>query len=202
MNFGFIGAGLVAQTVSRHLLQHGHHVLLSNRRSAASLLDLVASLGPGAQAGTPNDAAQQDFVVLGVTWPQVQEALTAVPDWKDRVLIDATNRFESLNPLRLGDLSGMTSSEIVAQYAPGARVVKLFNTVPMTWIQDFSPTKPRTVLFISGDDAEAKEALQAIIEEIGFACVNLGTLTEGGRLQQLGGPLAGLNLTLLERFKI
>jgi predicted dinucleotide-binding enzyme len=53
-------------------------------------------------------------------------------------------------PLTLGDISGRTSSEVVADLAPGARVVKAFNSVPMAWISDFRPSKPNTVLFISG----------------------------------------------------
>jgi 8-hydroxy-5-deazaflavin:NADPH oxidoreductase len=93
-----------------------------------------------------------------------------------------------------------TSSEIVADLAPGAKVVKVFNSVPMSWISDFSSTKPRTVLFISGNDAEAKKPLNDLIEQVGFSCVDLGSLAIGGRLQQLGGPLAGIKLTFAERF--
>jgi predicted dinucleotide-binding enzyme len=70
----------------------------------------------------------------------------------------------------------------------------------MSWISDFSPTKPRTVLFISGDDADAKKPVNDLIEEVGFCCVDLGSLAVGGRLQQLGGPLLGVRLTFSERF--
>lgn len=202
VTFGFIGAGPVAQTIAKHLLQHGQEVVLSNSRGADTLSELVASLGNGAPAATPAEAAHQDYVVLSVKWPHVEAALSAISDWTGRILIDATNRFVSLNPLRLGDLSDITSSEIVAKHAPGARVVKLFNTVPMGWIQDFSPTKPRTVLFMSGDDQQAKDELRAIVETIGFACIDVRSLAEGGRIQQLGGPLSALNLTLIEKLQL
>lgn len=202
MTFGFIGAGTVAQTVAKHLLQHGHQVVLSNSRGAETLSDLARSLGDGASAGTPAQAADQTFVVLSVMWPHAKEALAAVPDWTGRILIDATNRFESLDPVDLGDLSGPTSSELVAQWAPGARVVKLFNSVVMAWIRDFSPDKPRTVLFISGDDQAAKDELSAIISEVGFEPVDLGSLAVGGRLHQVGAPLAGLNLTLVGKHRV
>src|SRR6202042_1430871 len=117
---------------------------------------LVKELGRGAEAGTPQQAAEQDLVVLAVNWSSVQTALFSVADWKGRILVDATNRVASYRPLALGNISGRTSSEIVADLAPGARVVKAFNSVPMSWISDFSPSKPRTVLFISGDDPDAK----------------------------------------------
>ena len=138
--------------------------------------------------------------MLSVGWAHVPEALASVPDWSGRTLIDATNRINPETPSDLGDLSGRTSSEIVADQAVGAKVIKAFNSIPMKWIDDTSPEKPRTVLFISGDDAGAKQALGDVLEQVGFAAVDLGTLAFGGRQQQVGGPLAGLNLTLHDRF--
>ena len=200
MRIGFLGAGVVAQTISRHVLPLGHQVVLSNTRGADSLRPLAAQLGRGATAGTPRQAAEQDIVVLAVNWPNVQAALFSVPDWSGRVLVDATNRVAGYDPFTLGDLSGRTSSEIVADLAPGARVVKAFNSVPMSWISDFSPDKPRTVLFVSGDDSDAKKPVGELIEQAGLCSIDLGSLATGGRLQQLGGPLAGINLTFGGRF--
>ncbi len=197
MKFGFIGAGVVAQTIARHILPFGHEVLLSNSRGPDTLTDIVSQLGPGASAGTPQQAAEQEIVVLSVEWPRVPEALASVPDWSGRTLIDATNRINPDNP---SDLSGPTSSETVADRAVGAKVVKAFNSIPMQWIDDASPEKPKTVLFVSGDDASAKSTLIEVLEQVGFAAVDLGTLAIGGRQQQVGGPLAGLNLTLHDRF--
>jgi predicted dinucleotide-binding enzyme len=202
MKIGFIGAGVVAQTVAKHVLPFGHKVVLSNSRGPDTLASLVQELGSGAMAATPQEAADQEIVVLAVNWPKVQTALFSIPDWKDRVIVDATNRVASYSPLALGDISGRTSSEIVADLAPGAKVVKAFNSVPMAWISNFSSSKPRTVLFISGDDAEAKKPVHNLIEEIGYESVDLGSLAVGGRLQQLGGPLAGIRLIFLERFSL
>jgi predicted dinucleotide-binding enzyme len=202
MKIGFIGAGIVAQTISKHVLPFGHQVLLSNTRGPDSLASLVRELGPGATAGSPQEAAAQDMVVLAVNWSSVQTALFSIADWKGRILVDATNRVASYRPLALGNISGRTSSEIVADLAPGARVVKAFNSVPMSWISDFSSTKSRTVLFISGDDEKAKEPLNELIEQLGLSCVDLGSLAIGGRLQQLDGPLAGIRLTFTERFAL
>ena len=202
MKIGIIGAGTVAQTITRHVLPLGHQVMLSNTRGPESLAQLVKQLGPGASAGTPQQAADQEIVVLAVMWWHVQAALFSILDWKGRVLVDATNRVAGIAPLSIGDVSGRTSSEIVADLAPGSKVIKAFNSVPMSWIADFSPEKPRTVLFISGDDDAAKKPLHELIEQAGFACVDLGSLAVGGRLQQLGGPLAGIRLNYVERFAL
>jgi predicted dinucleotide-binding enzyme len=199
MKIGLIGAGAVAQNIARHVLPFGHQVVLSNSRGPDSLAPLIKQLGRGAVAGTPQQAADQDVVILTVEWWNVQKALSAIPDWSGRVLVDATNRIAGVNPFSLGDISGRTSSDMVADHAPGAKVVKAFNSVPMAWISDTSASKPRTVLFISGDDAAAKKPLGDLIEEAGLTCIDLGSLAVGGRLQQLGGPLAGLRLTYSER---
>jgi 8-hydroxy-5-deazaflavin:NADPH oxidoreductase len=202
MRIGFIGAGSVAQTVAKHVLFRGYRVLLSNTRGPESLAPLVKELGPGAEAGTPQQAVEQDLVVFAVTWPQVESALSSVSRWKDRILIDATNRVASITPFSLGDLSGPTSSEIIASHVPGATIVKAFNSVSMAWISDFSPSKSRTVLFLSGDSADAKKPVYDIIDQIGFEPVDLGSLAIGGRLQQLGGPLAKIRLNFIEKFSL
>jgi predicted dinucleotide-binding enzyme len=200
MKIGFLGAGQVAQTIARHVLPLGHEVVLSNTRGPQSLQALVKDLGAGASAGTPQQAAEQDIVVLAVMWPAVQGALSSVPDWSGRILVDATNRLPRSNTLSPGDLPERTSSEVVADLAPGARVVKAFNSVPMAWIADTSSSKPNTVLFVSGDDQEAKQPVLDLVQESGLCGIDLGSLRTGGGLQQLGGPLAGIRLTAGERF--
>src|ERR1700759_1839026 len=104
MKIGFIGAGTVAQTIARHVLPFGHKVLLSNTRGPESLTSVIEKLGSGATAGTPQEATEQEIVVLAVMWPSVQRALMTIPDWKGRVLVDATNRVAGVNPFRLGDI--------------------------------------------------------------------------------------------------
>jgi predicted dinucleotide-binding enzyme len=200
MKIGFIGAGPVAQTIARHALAVGHQVVLSNSRGPESLAAVVAQLGAGAAAGTTKEAAEQDLVVLAVKWWHTQAALFSVGDWTGRILVDATNRVASLEPLALGDITGRTSSEIVADLAPGAKVVKAFNTLPMSRISDFSSSKPKTAFFVSGNDVGAKKVVTDLIEEFGFYSLDLGSLAEGGRLQQTGGPLVGINLTFNDRF--
>ena len=198
MKIGFIGAGQVATTLSKHFLKAGHEVLLSNAHGPESIASLSGELGSKATIGTIDEAAAQDFVVLCVPWVKVPQALSQVRDWKGRVLVDATNSFDSV-ALMPAELNGKTSSEIVASHAPGATVLKAFNNVTMKWISDFSDDKPQSVLFIAGDEPNAKKKLQALIEDVGFASIDLGGLVEGGRLYELGAPLSGLHLSLLSR---
>jgi predicted dinucleotide-binding enzyme len=50
------------------------------------------------------------------------------------------------------------------------------------------------VIFVSGDDEESKGVVKDLIVSFGFAAFDLGGIVTGGRIQQAGGPLAGLDL--------
>src|SRR5215469_1051544 len=132
MQVGMIGAGHVSQALARYLLQAGHRVMLSSRHGPESLADRVRALGDGATAGTVKEAARAPIVLLAVPWTQIAPALSGLPPWEGRILIDATNHFVQTEPqLLLADLGGRVSSEMVAELAPGARVVKGLNTLTM-----------------------------------------------------------------------
>jgi 8-hydroxy-5-deazaflavin:NADPH oxidoreductase len=208
MKIGFIGAGKVTRTLSRHFIGAGHTVVVSNSRGPETLADFVADLGPGAQAGTKQQAAECDVVILATNWVSVADALKGI-DWRGRILIDATNAhmdpipnisLEGVTRSRAA-LKGRTSSEIVAEMAVGARLVKSLSNMPMMWIQDFSPNKPRTVIFTSGDDAEAKRLVIELINSTGLVAIDLGSLAMGDAMHDVGGPLSGLEFHLVRRLR-
>jgi predicted dinucleotide-binding enzyme len=206
MRIGFIGAGNVGKTIARHVIKAGHSVVISNSRGPESLRDIVSDLGPSAKAGTREEAAESDLVILCVHWRQAREALAGI-EWTGRILVDTTNAHSEvpadISPAGLAKSraalakTGRTSSEFIVEWAPGARVVKAFSNMPMAWITDFSESKPKTVIFASGDDLEAKRLVMDLVKGMGFAPVDLGSLREGGALHQVGGPLSGLELHLL-----
>jgi 8-hydroxy-5-deazaflavin:NADPH oxidoreductase len=208
MIVGFIGAGALTRTFGRHLINAGHKIMISNSRGAETLAGLIAELGPGATAGTKTQAAETDVVILATNWVKVPEALKDI-DWSGRILIDATNAHVGPKPdisrdgvsKSLVALDGRNSSAMVAELAVGARLVKSISNMPMAWIQDFSPQKPKTVIFTSGDDSEAKKIVIDLIDSVGFVGIDLGTLAAGGPMQQLGGPLSGLDLHFVRRLR-
>ena len=196
MKFGTIGAGTVALAFAREALAAGHQVVLSCRHGPESLAGKVAELGNGASATTVEKAASLEYVLLAVPWPSVEDALRGLPAWNGRVLIDATNPFSEYSPeLVLADLGDRGASEMVAAWAPGARLVKAFNSIVTDRFND-GPAKNggRRVIFVSGDDTEPKEFIKGLIKSFGFEPIDLGGLVTGGRLQQAGGPLSGRDL--------
>ncbi|MFJ6646293.1 NADPH-dependent F420 reductase [Streptomyces sp. NPDC091290] len=195
MRIGMLGAGTIAQAIARHAIRHGHEVVLSNSRGPGSLAPLVEELGTLASAGTPAEAATADLVVLAVGWPQIPDVAARLPHLDGTVVIDATNQFEALPPHpRIADLGDLTGSEYVASLLPGARVVTAFNSLFAQYIApDPRHEAGRQVLFLAGDDTDAKNTVIGLTSAFGFAPVDLGGLREGGRLMQLGGPLSGLH---------
>lgn len=198
MKVGIIGAGSIGRAFATHVARIGGDVVLSNSRGPESLQPFVAALGPRARAGTRQEAARADIVMLAVPWSELDAATADLPAWEGRILIDATNPVVQPG-YRLADLGGSTSSEIVASLAPGAHVVKVANTLRAALLA----AEPREsgghrVLFMSGDDPDAKLRVRALLDSIGFATVDIGSLRSGGPLQQFpGGVLPNLNLIRL-----
>jgi 8-hydroxy-5-deazaflavin:NADPH oxidoreductase len=199
MTIGIIGAGGIGQAFAGHMAKAGYKVIVSNSRGPESLTEVVSQLGPHAKAGTRQEAAQADVVVLAVPWEQLRAALSDLPAWNGRILIDATNPVVQPG-FRLADLGGRTSSEVVASLVPGARVVKVANTLLRAVLAaDPNEAGGHRVLFMSGDDVAAKVDVSGILENVGFATIDLGGLASGGKLQQFpGGPLPTLNLIKLD----
>jgi predicted dinucleotide-binding enzyme len=188
---GIIGAGRLGQAMARTALRGGRRVVIANSRGPESLPPVVSALGEGVSAGTVEQAAAAPTVILAVPWDRVPGALQGL-QWKGQIVIDATNDFDG------GDLEGRTSSELVADLVAPARVVKAANTlVAAVLASDPHEAGGRRVIFLSGDDVDAKAEVIALFEDAGFFTIDLGALSSGGSMQQIHGPLAGFNLVRL-----
>jgi 8-hydroxy-5-deazaflavin:NADPH oxidoreductase len=198
MSIGIIGSGAIGSAFATTLARAGVEAILANSRGPASLGDAVAAIGPSISAGTVAEAAAKDIVLVAVPWTKLSGALAGLPDFGSRIVIDANNPIEA--PLfKPVELHGRPSSEVFAELVPGARVVKAFNHLQAQLLgSDPQADGGRRVLFYSGEDAEAKAAVGALIDRLGFFGIDLGSLAVGGRLAQFpGGPLPVLNLVKL-----
>jgi predicted dinucleotide-binding enzyme len=188
---GIIGAGRLGQAMARTALRAGRPVVIANSRGPESLASVVSALGDGASAGTVADAAASGIVVIAVPWDRVPEALEGLR-WSGQIVIDATNDFDPR------DLDGRTSSEVVADLVGDAPVVKAANTLVAALLAaDPREAGGQRVLFLSGDDLDAKAEVSALFQDAGFFTIDLGDLITGGQMQQVGAPLAGANLIRL-----
>ena len=190
MNIGIIGSGNIGATAARLFDGAGHDVAISNSRGPGSLESLVVEIGPNARAATVEEAASFGEVVLVAIpfWSYETLGALAAP-LAGKVVVDATNYYEGRDGrIDFGDL---TSSELISRHLSGVRLVKAFNTMYYETLatEGSRAYEDRLVLFVAGDDADAKAAVSQLIDEIGFAPVDMGSLREGGRMQQPGSPI-------------
>ncbi len=200
MKIGIVGAGNIGGTMAELLVGAGHEVALSNSRGPDSLRGQVAALGRRARAMTVDDAADfGEVVLLALPWRN-PEGLPDPERVRGKIVIDATNHY--MLDGGLFDLGDSTSSEEVLKRLPGARLVKAFNTIYWKHLAHDGrtglPLPDRRAIFVAGDDADAKAVVSRLIEEIGFAPVDTGTLREGGRRQQPGAPVYDIQITARE----
>ncbi|NVD69001.1 NADPH-dependent F420 reductase [Duganella sp. BJB1802] len=209
---GIIGSGALGSNFARILAKQGIPATISNSRGPASLADLVKELGPSIKAGTVEEAASADIVLVAVRWVDAEKVLGSLPAWNGRIVIDGTNPVEFFDPatspdandtsnplaaygIKAVDLGGKHSSQVIQQFVPGARVVKAFNHNDVNVLKEPETAGGKRVLFYSGDDAGAKAEVRAIMDGAGFFPVDLGALDVGGPLASLPfGPLSTHNL--------
>lgn len=210
MNIGIIGAGALGSSAARLLAKSGISATIANSRGPESLAGLVGELAPSIKAGTVEEAASADIVLVALRWVDLEKALGGLPAWNGRIVIDGTNPVEFLDPdspdakdpsnplaaygIKAVDLGGKYSSEVFRAFVPGARVVKAFSHLDAQALLEPTVSGGQRVLFYSGDDVDAKAEVRKIIEGTGYFPVDLGGLDVGGSLAGLPfGSLAAIN---------
>ncbi len=183
MNIAIIGAGSVGATLGRRWHENGHSILYGVREPAA---DKYEGLSNHASVLSNHDAASgSDIVVLATPWQATEAAISEMGSAIDgKILIDCTNPLEA-------DLSGLIHSgddsggEQVARWAPSARVVKALNTTGSNNMADPVIDGIRTVMFVAGDDADARATVKGLTDELGFDSIEVGELASSRMLEQL-----------------
>ncbi len=190
---GVLGSGNVGRALASGLAAVGHRVTMGTREPGrAELVDWTAgATGAGAVAlADPITAATgAELVLVATAWEGTGEALAAVaPALDGKVLIDVTNPLRFTTRLELA--VGFTDSggEQVQRWAPGARVVKAFNTVGFELMDHPDLDGGPPTLFIAGDDASAKADVAGLAADLGWAVHDCGDLVAA----RLTEPLAML----------
>ena len=183
INFAIIGFGAVGQALARAFARKSIPVTVAARRAPEALAPQAKAIGPTVTASCLHDALKAQIVILAVPFGLHNE-LAKAADWHDKIVIDATNAY-GISPDEVG---GRPASVVNAQALVGSRLVKAFNHLPArTLAQDPDVRGGRRVTFLSSDDDDAASQTAALVEQLGFAPINLGRLAEGGLLIQACG---------------
>jgi predicted dinucleotide-binding enzyme len=198
MKIGIIGAGHIGTTLAKLFAAAGHDIAISNSRGPGTLADLVEELGPRVQAMTVQDAVSfGDVVVEAIPFGRYQAL--PVEQLAGKILISASNYY----PDRDGaiEFKGCAQTELIAQLLPDTSVVKAFNTIWYRHLADQGDTAKsvdeRRVIFLAGDDNEAKAVVSNLIDEIGFGPLDTGSL-HGSAVQEPGTAIYNVDMTVSE----
>lgn len=202
MKIGIIGAGYIGGTAAKLFADAGHEIAIANSRAPETLSDLVREIGENATAVTAEEAVKFGEIVM-VSIPLGRIGELPADGFDGKIVIDTNNYYpERDGQIEELDSDETTSSELLAKHLSGARIVKAFNTI---WFEHLKtqgdnalPIEQRRVIFVASDDPGAKKTVSNLIEEIGFAAYDTGTLAEGGKTQQPETAIYNRNLTLSE----
>jgi 8-hydroxy-5-deazaflavin:NADPH oxidoreductase len=174
LRLGIVGTGRVAQAVGRGWAAKGHTVVFGSRHPAS--VDCPA----GQADSIPGAAARSEVVVLAVPFTAVVDAVRAAGDLAGKVVVDATNPVNQpvAEPYRSG-------AELVAATAPGARVVKAFNTMGFETMADPEIDGRPALGLVCGDDADARAIVLGLARDLGFDAVDAGGLESAVLLEDL-----------------
>ncbi len=187
MKIAVIGAGSVGGTLGGRWAALGHDVVFGVREPESEKYKAL-----GAPTVTPAEAAaQSDVIVLATPWPTTEEAIVSLGELSGKIVLDATN---PLKPQLTGLTHGHETSggEFVAQWAAGARVVKIFNTTGFDNMANPNYPEGAATMFYCGDDLAAKKVAHALAVALGFDAVDAGLMAQARLLE----PLALLWISL------
>jgi 8-hydroxy-5-deazaflavin:NADPH oxidoreductase len=185
VRIGILGTGGVGAALGVKWAQLGHDVHFGSRSpESAKSQELIARAGQASKVTSLAEAAaESDVIVVAVPWNAMVETIALTGPCAGKVVIDC------VNPVK-PDLSGlategMSASEYIAQWMPGARIVKAFNTASTKVMLDPSFGGKPATMFYCGDDAEAKQTARLLVEQIGFEPVDAGPLVHARHLESL-----------------
>ena len=196
---GTIGAGRIGSTIGGLWVKSGHKVLFSSRHPE-ELKDLVAGLGPLAQAGTVEQAiAFGEVVLLTVPYgalPQIGRDYAT--QLKGKIVLDTCNAVSARDGAVADEVEANGIGLISQKYLPGTRLVRAFNTMSYKiFASEANRSDPKLAVPIAGDDQDAVRVAAALVRDAGFDPVVVGKLADA-KLFQRGGPGYGQQVSAAE----
>lgn len=190
MNVTIIGAGRMAHGIGTRVLAGGHAVTIINRNPehARKLADELNHARPGNGVADIGhlDALHDDIVVLAVGYGvNLELAHELAGTLAGKIVIDIANPVHFAT-MELATPAGTSSAEQVAAAAPGARVVKAFNTTFATTLVTGQVAGQPLDVFIASDDPAAKDRVAEIVRDGGLIPIDVGPLARARQLEGLG----------------
>lgn len=184
MSYAIIGFGNIGKALAKAFARKGIEVSAATTHDPKSFASDAAAIGPTIIPKTLVEAVKADILFLAVRFEAHPDVAKALPTWQGKTIIDVTNAY-GVPPEKL---DGQPSSKAVAKAFSGAKLVKGFNHLGAAVLaQDPAVNGGKRVVFLASDDDDAAAEIGALAENLGFAPIKLGRLSEGGLLVQARG---------------
>ena len=173
-----IGTGDVAGALGPEFAAQGHTIVYGSRDPSRDEVDaLVERTGDGASATTPAESVVgADIVVMAVPGTAVEAVTQGLGDLSGKIIIDPTNAVNRTDDGFLELVYETSAAETIQNAAPGAHVVKAFNTLNWRTMVDPDSSGGPVSIPLVGDSAEAKATVTALVEGMGLEAIDLGPL--------------------------
>jgi len=188
IRIGTLGTGRMAGNLGKLWAAKGYRVYFGSRDPHKAEA-LAESAGPQAKGGTHAEAiAFGEVILLALPWTAVEETLRSLGSLDGKILVDMTNpirQTEAGMELALGHTNTTSFAEVIAKQAPGAKVVKAFNSIYFAVLEEPIFGGERASSFLCGDDEQAKLVVARLSRDIGFEPVDSGPLRNARLLEPL-----------------
>ena len=189
MNITIIGSGNMGRGIGTRAVTGGHSVTFvdANPETAEkAAADVKASAKNGAKVSTANlgDAQFGDVVVLAVWYgTNIEIARQLGTKLAGKVVVDIANPLNSTYDGLATAPDSSSAEDLAKAVAPGAKVVKAFNTTfAGTLLAGQVAGQPLDV-FIAGDDADAKGKVAQLVKDGGMRAVDAGPLHRARQIE-------------------
>lgn len=191
-NITIIGTGKMATGLATRYAKAGNIVIVGARDTVKGRA-VAAAAGSKVEVSSVAGAVQaSDVIVLAVPYGAVKDVLAQAGDLTGKVIVDITN---PITPDYMSLTIGHTTSaaEEIQKLAPGAIVIKAYNTIFAEMLtHECTDGQAAVQVFYATDDKAAGERFAASVRAIGFEPVASGALSNARYLE----PLAELNIHL------
>ena len=185
MNIAFIGIGNVGFALANNLQKKGHHIVIGNEDLNSQSVKKALQLNSELKVNGIQDAVNLSEIVFLATPYQANEMALKGIKFDGKTLVDCTNPVgagitHALNSVRSG-------SEVVQELAPDAKVVKAFTIYGFENFIDssFPNYNVKPAMLICGNDMEAKNQASVLVEDLGFAAIDTGNLSQALHLEHM-----------------
>jgi len=185
MRIAIIGTGNVGGAIARGLAGKGHDLVLG-ARDPAKVAALAAETGAQV-ASSVAAAAGADIVILALPWGAAEAAVRDLGDMAGQIVVDCMNPI-GRTAAGMGLTLGHTTSggEIVQGWLPRAQVVKTLNQVGAEIMADTARLPHPPVMFMAGNDIDAKVKVGLMLTDLGFEALDAGDITKARLLEPFG----------------